>query len=632
MRWAVSILVISFLGTANAASPLFEAIRKDDVAAVEAMLKAGADPNSRDDQDATALMHATLYASERCMKALADQGADVNAAAKGGSTALMWATGEPIKVRFLLARGADRNAKNKMGMTALDLALIREEGEAAAKLLAAPGQMLRRSDAYGADKLDLPLFEGDGEALAELKAHGWTLAAMRQLGVAPLWFGAFRGDGGMVDRLLDAGADPNKRVQYVTLALPPVGLAAYSKNLDGVRILIEKGADVNAKGSGGHTPLMLAAAAADAPSKAVVELLLSRGADPNLSDNEGYTALDWALLQGESDITALLRQRGAKPGGPHPAPKPRAKPQGARQAATQAVALLQPASPKFFSKTGCISCHNQSLVAMAVTTVRGKGVAIDESLAAHPTKSTVAVWSPERENFQQGIGSVGGWIANVSYGLAGMAAEGAPYSVVTDAAALCLARYQRPDGSWTITDVRPPLGNGAIKWTALVIRGAGAYMPPGRHEEWEGRVARAAAFLRKAPSHGTQDDAFRILGLKWAGAPAVELSKLARQIVAAQKPDGGWPQLPAMKSDAYATGQALYALNYGAGMAASQEAYRRGVDFLLRTQLEDGSWYVRRRGFAFQPYVDYGFPHGRDQFISAAATSWAVIGLSPAVR
>ena len=632
MRWAVTIVVFSVLGEAHAAAPLFEAIRKDDVIAVEGMLKAGADPNSRDDLDATALMHATLYASERCMKVIADKGADVNAAAKGGSTALMWATGEPGKVRFLLARGADRNAKNKMGMTALDLALLREGGEAAAKLLAAPGQVLRRSEAHRAEKLDLPLFEGDGEAMAELRAHGWNLALMRQLGVAPLWFGALRGDGELVGRLLDAGADPNKPVQYVTLALPPVGLAAYSRNLGGVQMLIERGADVNAKGSGGHTPLMLAAAAADPPSKAVVDLLLSRGADPNLSDNEGYTALDWALLQGESEITALLRRRGAKPGGPKPAPTPRAKPQEAREAATQAVALLQPMSPKFFSKTGCISCHNQSLEAMAVAAVRGKGVAIDESLAAHPTKATVAVWSPERENFQQGIGTVGGWIANVGYGLAGMAAEGAPYSATTDAAALCLARYQRPDGSWNIVDVRPPLGNGAIKWTALVVRGAGAYMPPGRQAEWKGRVARAAAFLRKAESHGIQDDAFRVLGLKWAGAPAAELSRLARQIVAAQKPDGGWSQLPAMKSDAYATGQALYALNYGAGIAASHEAYRKGIDFLLRTQLEDGSWYVRRRGFGFFPYFDYGFPHGRDQFISAAATSWAVIGLSAAVR
>jgi len=163
----------------------------------------------------------------------------------------MWGTGEPGKIRFLLARGAERNAKNKMGMTALDLALLRDGGEAAAKLLAAPEQGVRRSEAHRAEQVDLPLFEGDGEALVELWAHGWNLALMRQAGVAPLWFGALRGNGDLVRRLLEAGADPNKRVQYVTLELPPVALAAYSRNLGGVQTVIEKGADVNAKGSGG---------------------------------------------------------------------------------------------------------------------------------------------------------------------------------------------------------------------------------------------------------------------------------------------------------------------------------------------------------------------------------------------
>ena len=53
-----------------------------------------------------------------------------------------------------------------------------------------------------------------------------------------------------------------------------------------------------------------------------------------------------------------------------------------------------------------------------------------------------------------------------------------------------------------------------------------------------------------------------------------------------------------------------------------------GGGYLLETQLEDGTWFVRSRGFAFQPYFDTGFPHGRNQFISAAATSWAAIALA----
>jgi hypothetical protein len=82
-----------------------------------------------------------------------------------------------------------------------------------------------------------------------------------------------------------------------------------------------------------------------------------------------------------------------------------------------------------------------------------------------------------------------------------------------------------------------------------------------------------------------------------------------------------------MASDAYATGQAMYALAVS-GMAVSSVTYTRAVDYLRRTQLEDGTWQVRSRSIGFQPYVDTGFPHGEDQFISAAATAWAVMALA----
>jgi glycogen debranching enzyme len=61
----------------------------------------------------------------------------------------------------------------------------------------------------------------------------------------------------------------------------------------------------------------------------------------------------------------------------------------------------------------------------------------------------------------------------------------------------------------------------------------------------------------------------------------------------------------------------------------SDSAYKRAAQFLIGTQLEDGSWYVRSRSIAFQPYFESGFPHGRDQFISAAATNWAAMALVP---
>jgi hypothetical protein len=65
-----------------------------------------------------------------------------------------------------------------------------------------------------------------------------------------------------------------------------------------------------------------------------------------------------------------------------------------------------------------------------------------------------------------------------------------------------------------------------------------------------------------------------------------------------------------------------------AGLAPSDAAYKRAVGYLLNTQQEDGSWYVKTRALTFQPYFDAGFPHGFDQWISAAGSSWATMALS----
>lgn len=64
------------------------------------------------------------------------------------------------------------------------------------------------------------------------------------------------------------------------------------------------------------------------------------------------------------------------------------------------------------------------------------------------------------------------------------------------------------------------------------------------------------------------------------------------------------------------------------GISSSDPALRRGIDFLLRTQLADGTWHVRRRAHPFQPPMDSGFPHGADGWISSAPTSWAVMALA----
>ena len=65
-----------------------------------------------------------------------------------------------------------------------------------------------------------------------------------------------------------------------------------------------------------------------------------------------------------------------------------------------------------------------------------------------------------------------------------------------------------------------------------------------------------------------------------------------------------------------------------AGLPVTDAAYQRGVKYLLSTQLDDGSWYIKTHSQAVQPYFDVGFPHGVDQWISACGTSWATMALA----
>jgi hypothetical protein len=119
---------------------------------------------------------------------------------------------------------------------------------------------------------------------------------------------------------------------------------------------------------------------------------------------------------------------------------------------------------------------------------------------------------------------------------------------------------------------------------------------------------------------------FRLLGLVWLEGSRVTRGEATRALLESQRRDGGWAQTEYRSSDAYATGEALYALR-AAGVSTSSRAYKRGVRYLLQTQLSDGSWLVRTRSNATQSYFESGFPHGEDQYISAAATNWATQAL-----
>jgi hypothetical protein len=176
------------------------------------------------------------------------------------------------------------------------------------------------------------------------------------------------------------------------------------------------------------------------------------------------------------------------------------------------------------------------------------------------------------------------------------------------------------------------MASGTHQITALALYALRTYGPPAEKAETDQALARAAAWLKQAKPVHTQDRAFRLMGLAWSNAKPAVIAAAAKELASMQRADGGWGQFPTLDSDAYATGQALYALNVAAQMPARDPVCAKGVKYLLSTQATDGSWLVKSRSIWLQPYFESGFPYDTDQWISAVGTAWASMALSLAVE
>jgi len=523
-----------------------------------------------------------------------------------------------------------------------------------------------------AERLLALIRDGDRAAADRILRANPAVVRLRGAGGSTaLMFAALYGDAGLVRQLLSAGADPNManaaRATALMWAVPDV---------EKLRLLLDAGADVNAHSEENRTALVIAAgtvgarsavsvlldygAAAWAPlagsnpgplreaarvgSVEVFRLLLEYGADPNVVPEVQLrtTCFECARLVGKAGSGPLARvpppDRGLRPTFSEPSSTVSSQPVGATAATPAAIRAaverslpgLQRIDIPFIRKTGCVSCHHNTLVSMAVAAASRNGYRIDEALVREQEQIIAAYLESWRERTLQNIPIAGG-VDTISYLMLGTRAADQTPDVATDAQAIWLRRRQMPDGSWPVQTIRPPIESNDIEVTAASMRALQLYAPKPYRQEYVDAVDRARNWLAAAKATTTEEQAFRVLGLSWAEAGRSSIERAARDLLAAQRSDGGWAQLPTMSSDAYATGEALVALEE-AGFGLSDAPFRRGAEFLLSTQLRDGSWYVKSRAEPIQAYFESGFPHRADQWISAAATGWATTALASVGR
>lgn len=300
-------------------------------------------------------------------------------------------------------------------------------------------------------------------------------------------------------------------------------------------------------------------------------------------------------------------------------------------AVTRSLTLLQASGRTWIRNSGCVSCHHQALPAVTFNLARARGFTVDDEAARERIDATLARFSPSREDLFQnplGIGLIGGGALGAGYALLSLAVSNVAPNATTDAMVHYIAARQLSNGRFHSPDpARMPLEGSDVTATALAIRGLRRYAPDGLTDDVAAIVHRARNWLLSVQPKGTEEKSYQLQGLAWADADKGEIAKRVEALLAEQRADGGWAQLSTLSSDAYATGQALVALHQAGSVPTSSSAYRNGVTFLLRTQFDDGSWLVVSRARGTQPYVESGFPHGTNQFISAAGTAWATSAL-----
>jgi hypothetical protein len=297
-------------------------------------------------------------------------------------------------------------------------------------------------------------------------------------------------------------------------------------------------------------------------------------------------------------------------------------------AVDKSLPLLQSSSHTFLKNAvTCHSCHGQGLGAIAFALAGENGFAVQDTIINEALDSICFNWKSKMPSLVENDDPVA-IIMTGNYDLWALSANNYKTNKTIELLAQNIMRRQKNDGSWVSPSLRPPLEYYAFTATALAIKNLQSiYLPAILHSEVEQRIANARLWLLNNKPEANEEKAFQLLGLKWSNADNKVIAEQAKKLLSAQHENGGWSQLDSLETDAYATGQSLYALNQSGQLLVTAPEYRKGIAFLLSNQLQDGSWHVKTRSFPFVRFVDSGFPHDDDQFISAAGSSWATMAL-----
>lgn len=297
-----------------------------------------------------------------------------------------------------------------------------------------------------------------------------------------------------------------------------------------------------------------------------------------------------------------------------------------RAALGKALPLLEKSSDEYTRHRQCFACHHQLMPVLALTAARSRGLRVNDEIVQQQVAFTAKSLANNRENYAKGKGQ-GGQISTAGSALWTLEAGGWKNDQTTSAVVEYLLLWDRDPDHWRTTSKRPPSEASNFTTTYLALRGIEKYGSDEQKKRLTERKGKIRNWLAKTKCEDTEDQVFRLLALSFVDDRQL-VEDAVEDLKRRQNKDGGFCQIADRASDAYATGSTLVALHMAGGLQVNDRYYRRGLQFLIDRQQADGSWLVESRSKPFQVYFESGFPHGKNQFISIAASSWAAYALA----
>jgi hypothetical protein len=338
-----------------------------------------------------------------------------------------------------------------------------------------------------------------------------------------------------------------------------------------------------------------------------------------------------ANRMGQSHMAQRLLREGAS------GSAERVMPRDLRTAIAASLPLIQSGAELWSKRTECDSCHHTVHGMQATLVAQRYGMKLDEAMFE---KQRAQYLDNLRRLNRLAAPAVGSRIASAkaddtsedlsfSLGIFPLPVTGLePFRGETFGnIALVLANLQFEDGRWIHGMARVPIESSDLLTTAYAVRTLQLHTPGPEKARIEHQIARAIEWLDHTPPSTTDDLIGRLYGLYWASRDRHRVSRAAEQLLREQKDDGSWAQKPGMNGDAYATGEALFALYATRQLDTFAASFKRGVTWLLHTQENDGSWLVPTRAIPLNGYLESGSPHGKHQFSSYAGTCWSTMAL-----